>query len=426
MTGAMQMIRAGVMTLLAAATAGAQAPQPSSAPQPEPSAAEKLFQAGKFAEARKEFERAAKRDKKDHAATMRRGHIALLENRFKEAEKWLRKAEALKPDHKGTKALLGELYYRQDDFARAAPLFRAADREVLAKKLEGFAGKTPYEIAREDFEVRVKWIQTDPLPVVEARVNGSEPVNLLIDTGGAEIILGAEFAKQVGVQDLGGTAGQLAGGRTTVGHGQVERFEIGGLEIRNVPVQMLDARAWTAGAPGKRVEGIIGSVFLYHFLSTMDYGKGELVLRPRGKKSRFESSAKRKQSIAVPFWLIGDHFMLAWGRINRSGPMLWFVDTGLAGGGFIGTAATLKEAGIEAPAQQGQPGAVVTDGSRFVVDELALGDAVATKINGLQGNLSTIGGVKIGGLISHQFFKEYAVTLDFEKMRLFLSKSPSK
>ena len=408
--------------LTAAILALATAANPQAPSTPAATAGEKLFQAGKFAEARAEFSRAVAANTEDHPAALRLGHLALLENRFPEAEKWLKHAEALQPEHKPTRGLLAELYYRQDDFAQAAPFFRAADREVIALKLESLQGTTPYQVSKRDFDVRVKWVQTDPLPVVQASVNGGALANFIIDTGGPEIILGTEFAKAAGVPEFGGTAGQLAGGRATVGHGRVDRFTIGGLEVRNVPVQMLDARVWTSGAPGLKVDGVIGSVFLYHFLSTLDYVKGELRLQPRSKKhlKGLEANVKKGETIAVPFWLAGDHFMLAWGRINQSAPMLWFVDTGLAGGGFIGSSATLKEAGIDSALPQDSTGAVVTGANRFNVAELALGDAVERNISGLQGNLSQIGSIRIGGLISHQFFKRYAITLDFTKMRIFL------
>ena len=390
-------------------------------------AADKLVQTGKFPEAESAYSRLQKADAKNFQATLRLGQIALLENRSKEAEKWLRRAAQLQPENRTVKALLAEMYYRRDDFPRAAPLFRASAREVIAKKLESFDNRVPYELQKKDFEVHVKFLQTDPLPLISARVNGSEPANFLIDTGGAELILGAEFAKQVGVVEFGGTSGLLASGSATFLHGRIDSFTLGDLEVRNLPVQILDGRAFAAGAPGKTVDGVVGTVFLYHFLSTLDYVNGELILRPKSKRSlkRLEKLTKRQPQITVPFWMAGDHFMLAWGRINDSQPLLWFVDTGLAGRGFIGVPATLKEARIElaSPPGGGTSGGVVARTPPFVVEKLALGDAVEHNISGLQGNLSAIGEIRIAGIISHQFFKPYALTLDFQGMRLLLQRA---
>ena len=389
--------------------------------------AQQLFQAGKFAEAQPIFSKLQKADPENFQATLRLGHIALLKNRTKEAEKWLSKAVQLQPENKSALGLLAEMYYRRDDFRRAAPLFRAAGRDVIARKLESFGDRVPYQVQKKDFEVRVKFLQTDHLPLISARVNGSEPANFLIDTGGAELILSSEFARQVGAVEFGETSGLLASGRAPFQHGRIDSFTLDALEIRNLPIQMLDGRTFAAGAPGKKVDGVVGTVALYHFLSTLDYVNGELILRPKSRKSlkRIENATKSPSAITVPFWMAGDHFLLAWGRANDSPPLLWFVDTGLAGRGFIGTPATLKAAQIQvaAPPAGATSGGMVARTPPFVVEKLALGDAVERGISGLQGELSGIGEIRIAGIISHQFFKPYALTLDFQGMRLLLQRA---
>ena len=52
-------------------------------------------------------------------------------------------------------------------------------------------------------DTRVKFVQTDPLPIVRTRIDGSEDVLLLIDTGAAELILDPEFAATVGAVRFG-------------------------------------------------------------------------------------------------------------------------------------------------------------------------------------------------------------------------------
>ena len=51
----------------------------------------------------------------------------------------------------------------------------------------------------------------------------------------------------------------------------------------------------------------------------------------------------------MPFWMAGDHFIVTWGKVYQSQPLLFFVDTGLAGGGFVCPSSTLKDAGIKVP-----------------------------------------------------------------------------
>jgi len=82
-------------------------------------------------------------------------------------------------------------------------------------------------------------------------------------------------------------------------------------------------------------------------------------------------------------------------------------------------ATTDEKAAADAPAK---PPAEVP----FVVDRLSLGEASGEKINGLTNifppSLEYVFGFRIAGLISHQFFRPYAVTFDFSGMRLFLAK----
>src|SRR5262249_9908846 len=312
-------------------------------------AADNALKAGKFAEAEKLYAKTLSADPKSQQAALGLARVALFANRLADAEKWSKKAIELKPDDKTAKLALAEVYYRRDDFQRAAPLFRAAEREPVARKLESFNTK-PYDVRNRELVGHLKFLQTDPLPLVQVLVNGSGPVNFLIDTGGGEVIVDTEFAKEVGVPQFGVETGAYAGQRNApLNNGRIDSLILGGLEVRNLPVRILDTRRYAAVAHGKRIDGILGTVLLYHFLATIDYQADELVLRPRKKSSllSFERVAAAEKQIVVPFWMAGDHFILAWGRVNQVAPLLLFVDTGLAGLGFTAPRSTLEAAGIK-------------------------------------------------------------------------------
>src|SRR5262249_12339358 len=93
-----------IVVLLSLGCRSAKAPEPAGPAAIE--SAEALFPAGKFAEAGKIYAQIAARDPGDYPATVRLGNIALLANRFDEAQKWLEKAVELKPDSHEAKALL--------------------------------------------------------------------------------------------------------------------------------------------------------------------------------------------------------------------------------------------------------------------------------------------------------------------------------
>lgn len=389
--------------------------------------ADKALKAGRFADAEKLYAKTFSADPKSQNAAFGLARVALFANRLSDAERWSKKAIELKPDDNTAKLALAEAYYRRDDFQRAAPLFRAAEREPVARKLESFNTLKPYDLRNKESVGHLRFLQTDPLPLVQVRVNGSGPVNFLIDTGGGEVIVDTEFAKELGVPQFGVETGMYAGQRNApLNNGRIDSLTLGELEVKNLPVRILDTRRYAAVALGKRIDGILGTVLLYHFFATIDYQAEELVLRPRTKSRLrdFERAAAAERQIVVPFWMAGDHFILAWGRVNQVAPVLLFVDTGLAGLGFTAPRSTLEAAGIRLPDDQpSEKTAARPSLVRFTVDELALGEAIEKNIGGLFGVFEgELAGIRIAGLISHQFFRPYALTLDFIGMRLFLKR----
>jgi len=394
--------------------------------------ADSLFKAGKFAEAEKLYARVLDKDAKSYQALVKMGYLALLSNRLDEAQNWLKKALELKPDDPSPISLLAETFYRRDDFGRAAPLLRAINQEAKAKQLESFKTGAPYQIEGQAQVASLKFVMTDPLPVVQVRVNGKDPVNFFIDTGGAEIILDPEFAQKVGATKYGSETGAFGGGKKAAfDFARVDSVTLGDFTIKNVPVHLLAVRRFSQPVfGGRQVDGIIGTVLLYHFLATLDYPRGELVLQRKtsASQSNFAREAEQDRLISVPFWMAGDHYMVAWGTANQSGPMLFFVDTGLAGGGFMSPESTLKKANIkllESQASEGVGGGGKFRSVPFVVDELTFGEAREKNVPGSFSGpfqLEDSFGFHIGGLISHVFFRPHAVTFDFDGMRIFLKR----
>jgi len=413
--------------------------------------ADNLFEAGKFAEAEKLYAEALTVAPKNIHAFVRLASIALLANRLDDAQKWLTQAIELQADEPGLlrffsklfrrllrpeeldpKALLAEVFYRRDDFQQAAPLLRVTGKQARARKMESFKGVVPYQIDSKAEVTHLKFIMTDPLPVVQVRVNGSEPVNFFIDTGGAEVFIDDGFAKEVGAAQFGSETGTFGGGKqTSLQHGRVDALTLSDFVIKNVPVNIMDIRRFSQPVfGGKRVDGIIGTFLLYHFIATLDYPQGELILQRKTKENlkRWEEKVQAERQVVVPFWM-AEHYMVTWGTVNKSQPLLLFVDTGLAGAGFTGPESTLKEAGIKLQASQANEG--MGGGGKimsipFEVEELTLGEARERNIQGVYGafppQLENAFGFRIGGLISHGFFRPYALTLDFTGMRYYLTR----
>jgi hypothetical protein len=393
-----------------------------------------LLRAGRFTEAQKALTASVAARPRDPVALLQLGYLALLRNDLDEAARRLQAALDAKPNLKEGPALLAEAYYRRDDFTRAAPLFEKAGQTSKARKLASFAGRTPYQIEGTASIARLPFLKTDPLPIVSVGVNDSEPVRFLIDTGGGELILDRAFAEKVAAVRFGAERSYFAGGKqAAVEHGRVDSVRLGDFTVRHVPVNIMDLAAVGPALGEARIDGIIGTVLLYHFLSTIDYAGSQLTLERRDgiQSDRRPAEGPADGGISVPFWMAEDHFIVASGAINRGPQTLLFVDTGLAGGGFTCPPSTLKEAAIALRKDQavtGTGGGGAFQVVPFVVDEISLGDVRRTQIDGVTGafppQLEWDLGFHIGGLISHQFFRPGALTLDFDAMRLRI-RSPS-
>jgi len=423
-------------------------PQPATAATPESTAqpkqpgldsAGRLFQAGKFSEADKLYSQIVAQNPKDYSAILQLGRIALLSNRLDDAQKWLEKAIALNPNETDPKVMLAQAFYRRDDFQKATAALKGIDvsnnklmREQYSTMnvamFESFKGQTPYELHGNGASIRVQFVRTDPLPLVNVRVNGGDEVTFFIDTGGSEVTLDTDFAKELGVPKFGAVQGTFSGGQhTEVQLGRIESLTLGDWTVKNVPAAMLPLRQLSEGLGVKQINGIIGTTLFYHFLATMDYPHGELVLRRKDAKSLEEFKAKSSgKRVTVPIWMAGDHFMVGWGRVETLPPTLLFVDTGLVGAGVKLAESVIKEAGVkleENRAAEGAGGGGTLKIVPYTVHQLSLGDIKEENVQGVYDGpfpWQYMFGFHLAGMVGHEFFKPYAVTFDFQDMQIFL------
>jgi hypothetical protein len=399
----------------------------------------RLFQSGKFAEAGNLYSKIVAQNPKDHAAILQLGRIALLSNRLDEAQKWFGKVLVLKPGDTDAKVMLAEVFYRRDDFQEAAASLKGVDvssNKLISEryptlniaKLESFKGQKPYDLQGKGESTRLKFVRTDPLPIVNVHVNGEDEVTFFIDTGGSEVALDTEFAKELGIPQFGSVQGTFSGGQhTPVQLGRIESLTLGNWTLKNLPVVMLPLRQLSEGLGVKQINGIIGTTLFYHFLATIDYPRSELVLRRKtgeGLKQFAATSSGKK--VVVPMWMASDHFMVGWGRVEALAPSLLFVDTGLVGAGVKLAESVIKEGGIKLEEDKASEGA--GGGGRlkivpYTVNQLSFGEIKEKNVRGLYDGpfpWENMFGFHLAGMIGHDFFMQYAVTFDFQSMQIFL------
>lgn len=380
------------------------------------------FQAGDFDAAQNLYATVPADDPAREAALRQLGAIALYENRLDMAGQYLNAALAQDAADTTAQTLLAEVASRKGDFATAASRLQKADRPTRAFAL--FDGASPYRVLSARHDTRLLFVQTDPLPAIVASVNG-EPGLFLLDTGAAEIVLDPAFAAKAGIAGAGDATGTFAGGRNAaIRFGRIARLDLGTLAMADIPAMLVDTSGFAAAADGKAVAGVIGTEFLMRFRATIDYPQGQLLLQPP------DAPLPAAPPLAeIPFYLVKDHYILARGTVDDTQPLLFFVDTGLAGSAFTAPASTLRAAKIAlpAPAADGDATKVGQSASAPIrVRRLSLGLLQRENLEGLYGPfppaLETSTGVHIAGIVSHAFFRPYAVTFDFARMVLDIRK----
>jgi hypothetical protein len=211
--------------------------------------------------------------------------------------------------------------------------------------------------------------------------------------------------------------GTFSGGQhAEVQQGRIESLTVGDWTVRNLPAAMLPLRQLSESLGAKRIDGIIGTTLFYHFLATIDYPKGELVLRRKGRGKLGAICGVRGQGHRGSFL----------GRVETFPPTLLFVDTGLASAGVKLADSVIKQAGIkleEDKASSGAGGGGTLRIVPYVVHRLSFGQLQEDNVPGLYDGpfpWENIFGFHLAGVVGHDFFKPRAVTFDFQNMKIFL------
>lgn len=394
-----------LLTACAAALVGAAQPAPPpgagrpQGPVAPASLEDALFAQGRFTEAGEAYAQALARDPGSAAALAGLARIRLYEGREDEAVDLARKALGIAPGHPVATAVL-----------------------AIAGERARLFGPDLYQIDVPTSATAIDFVTTDPLPIIRVRLGGRE-AHFLLDTGAPNIMMKRAVAEELGLPITDGGEGVFAGGqRARVERTTVPELEIGGIHIRNVPAGITPAVGGIR-MPDIEIDGIMGTGVLMHFLSTIDYCSGKLILAPRTDSASFQARATAAGANVLPMWLVGDHFIFARGRINQAPEAQFLIDTGLAGGGLMANRAALDAAGItldEANARTGIGGGGPVQVIPFRADA-TLGTLTRRDVPGSHspsGDPTAIFPFRTGGLLSHSFFRQSRLTFDFEAMRL--------
>ncbi|MCX8129646.1 MAG: aspartyl protease family protein [Clostridia bacterium] len=413
-------------------------------------AADELFRHGRLTEAEAAYKEIREMTPDNVILLGRLGILALWNNKTEEAEKMLKSALHNIPWYQSFWPFTAELdfklamtYYRKNDFKKAAEQFKKAagpialgsfkQLKALESQAKLFEDDEAYIIEGPE-ESRIDFIRTDPLPVIQVSVNDNEPLYFILDTGGAELILNTQLAERIGATISGTIESEYVGGaKAKTGLGKINSVSIGDFKIRNIPINTMKTDEFSSIFDGLKIDGILGTRILSQFISTFDYSNGSLILaRNRTENSKsLDTLVLEGKAKVFPINLIDMHVIITQGTVNNLGPMNFFVDTGMAGGGFLATEATIKKTGIRADwskAVESMGGGGKVEGVDITVDCLTLGTGENTisekNVPGMvmrkNPYIGDTVGFRIDGIVSHQFFRRYSVTFDFTRMILII------
>jgi len=115
--------------------------------------------------------------------------------------------------------------------------------------------------------------------VVEARVNGSAPCRLMLDTGAAATLISPRVLAAAGVSFTRGTQTVRARGLTRQAEVEVPRVFVESLEVGEVRVDRLMVVAYDMDVPA--LDGLLGQDFLGLFNVTIDATAGIVRIGPK-------------------------------------------------------------------------------------------------------------------------------------------------
>jgi hypothetical protein len=352
---------------------------------------DRLFAAADFAGAERAYRSMLNDDEHDARAELGLARIALYRNDLAEAERYADALVAANPTDARAKRILAVAAGRRGD-------------------------GPDYRVTMPGPEVDVPFRRVDPLPELDARVDG-KPARLLLDTGGDGLDLSPAFVKSIGLTTTAGGQGTFAGGlRATVRTGHVEQLDLGAAAIRSIPVSVPEELP-----PG--IDGVLGTTILYQFLSTIDYRGGRLVLRPKDASPAFEAAARGRGAVVLPMLLVPSHFIFVRARVGAAPEALFNVDTGGGGIGVQLTKAALDAAGIVPDAAHPasfEGGGGTTRTLPFAAD-VKLGSLTQRHVPGVyfpDGDQYGIFPFAVAGTISHELFKRGTLTFDFRAMNV--------
>jgi len=350
-----------------------------------------------------------------------------LDNAMAEAQKALR----LTPTDAEIHHTIGAIYERMHRFKEAAVAYReyvnllpnkgyslkAAWSRAQIRFLQSFGGRTPYQMERgaSDALYTLDFDLVDHKIMVDARINGRQMEDLVVDTGAESITITGQMARQAGVNPIAYTltAGVGRFGIRGLQLARINSLEIGTLKLRNVPCLIKSPPL--RNLPTKETESF--SPLALGLSMIIDYKTQKLTIGRHLPVEPFDFELPlRLYRLATVQGIVG-HDYLANFVIDTGGEVISISES------------TVSALGAGADNRRQIPlkvyGTSGWDQSAFLLPGIDLSfDAIQyTNIPVVVLNLdapSVLLGYKLGGIVGYEFLSKYRVVIDLERSVLRL------
>lgn len=271
--------------------------------------------------------------------------------------------------------------------------------------------------SRGDVDVPFHYVkQGGHLIMVKAKVNGQGPFDFIVDTGNGSpygIMVSPSIVKRLDIstQEITTDSGFPIGLSKTFSVGKIESFELGEISAGNQDVVGADALAELAERIGAPIDGNLGYGFFKDYTLTFDFERSTLRL-----------SRDRVKGRATPIQ-IGKGKPLIRIAVKANGTTLHFVlDTG-ASRTCISPAAA-KELGLDLGEELrvNKSNDHIAHMSKLTTLTVAgkTQRDVGIVVAGFVTDLEQAIGTRVDGVLGHNFWSKYRLTIDYPGKRLLL------
>lgn len=285
-----------------------------------------------------------------------------------------------------------------------AVLFLLAGAASLAQSPNNPSIDVPFEFHRNEIVVQVK-------------INGKGPFNMMLDTGTDPSAIDLATAKEIGLK-IKAAGHQGSGGGTDVNLAYETRLplvEVGGIRATNIDAAAIDLSKISERG-GKVIHGILGQSFLNKRIVQFDYPKSIVRFY---EKSPYPKGPPNTPKLTTVSFHYNDNVLIDDVWVNGK-KMTASIDTG-SNSTFQLAPDTITALGLEADAEKGEAASSVGYNGEFknrkgqiknvTIGAISIDNAPVTFFGRGTGHDKTRWGINIGNV----FFKDFVVTIDYQR-----------